>query len=99
MHRYARMIGIVTTAVGLAILLSFSYYAYGRMGDLHKAQMYQQRNPGNAMYDAQFFVAASELVFVIGGAISGFLLTVNGLTWIALGSAVRSLERDRGGAP
>lgn len=91
-YRYARMIGVVLTAIGLAVLISFSYYAFGRVTELRKAQLYQQRNPGNAMYDAQLFVAASQLGFVIGGAITGLLIALNGFTWIALGSAVQRLE-------
>lgn len=93
MHRYARMIGVVITAIGLAVLISFSYYAFGRVAELQKAQLYQQRNPGNAMYDAQLFVAASQLGFVVGGAVTGLLIALNGLTWIALGSAVHRFER------
>ena len=93
MYRYARMIGVVLTAIGLAVLISFSYYSFGRVTELRKAQLYQQRNPGNAMYDAQVFVAASELVFITGGAITGLLVALNGLTWIALGSAAQRLEQ------
>jgi hypothetical protein len=98
MHRYARLIGIAVLAVGLAVLISFGYYASAGMGDFRKAQMFHERNPGNAMYDLQYFVAASGLVFTIGGAVCGVLLTLNGLTWIAVGGVARQLERERGGA-
>jgi hypothetical protein len=94
MHRYARLIGAAVVAVGLAVLISFGYYASASMGDFRKAQMFHERNPGNAMYDAQFFVAASQLLFLVGGAAGGLLLALNGATWIALGSAVRALQRD-----
>ena len=80
MHGYARMIGTVVLAIGLAVLVSFTYYAVSSFGEFKKAQMVHERNPGNAMYDLQFFVAASQLVFVVGG-----LLALNGLTWIAVG--------------
>ena len=94
MHRYARLIGIAVLAIGLAILMSFGYYASAGLGDFHKAQMFHERNPGNAMYDLQYFVAASQLLFLIGGAAGGALLALNGATWLALGSAVRALQRD-----
>jgi hypothetical protein len=95
------MIGTVILAIGLAVLASFAYYAVADVGDFRKAQMVHERNPGNAMYDLQYFVAASQLVFVIGGAIGGALLALNGLTWIALGRVARRLEPEapgRGGS-
>jgi hypothetical protein len=91
-YRHARMIGIIVTAVGLATLIAFASVAVLNAGEFRKAQLVHQRNPGNAMYDLQFFVAASELVFVIGGAVAGALLVVNGAAWLALGSAVRRLD-------
>lgn len=96
MHRHARMIGTVVLAVGLAVLASFAYYAIANLGEFRKAQMVHERNPGNAMYDLQYFVAASQLVFVIGGAVGGALLALNGLNWIALGAAARQLEPGAG---
>ncbi len=94
MHRHARTIGIVVAGVGVAILISFAGVAlWSNVPDFRKALMLYQRNSGNSMYQLQFFVATSELVFVIGGAIAGGLLALNGLTWIALASAREELER------
>jgi hypothetical protein len=95
-YRHARRIGIVISGIGFAVLLGFAGVAVKNLGEFHKAQMVHDRNPGNAMYDLQFFVAASELVFVIGGAVAGALLALNGVTWIALGSAVRRIESGAG---
>jgi len=92
------MIGTVILAICLAVLGSFAYYAVAGLGDFRKAQMVHERNPGNAMYDLQYFVAASQLVFVIGGAAGGALLALNGLTWIALGGVAPRLESGRGDA-
>ena len=92
MYRHARMIGTIILAIGLAVLLSFGYYAVANLAEFHKAQMVHERNPGNAMYDLQYFVAASQLAFVIGGAVGGLLVALNGLTWIALGGTARRLE-------
>jgi len=96
MHRRARLIGTVVTAVGVAVLVTFGYYAFATFADFRKAQMFRERNPGNAMYDLQYFVATSGLVFTVGGAVFGAVLTLNGLTWIALGGVARQLERERG---
>jgi len=97
MYLRARVIGTIVAAMGVGILLSFTYYVFATLGDFRKAQMFHERNPGNAMYDLQYFVAASELVFTIGGAVCGALLTLNGLTWMAVGGVVRQVERERGG--
>jgi hypothetical protein len=91
-ERHARMLGTVILAIGLAVLISFGYYATGSLGEFRKAQLVHQRNPGNAMYDLQYFVAASQLVFVIGGAVCGALLALNGVTWLVLGSVARRLQ-------
>jgi hypothetical protein len=93
-HRYARIIGTVVLAIGLAVTASFTYYAVAGYGDFQKAQMFRQRNPGNAMYDLQFFVAASQLMFIVGGAVGGALLSLNGLSWLAIDSASRVALRD-----
>lgn len=92
MYRHARLIGIVLVAMGLAVLLSFGYFAIGSHAEFQKAQLFHTRNPGNAMYDLQFFVAASQLLFVVGGALVGALVAINGATWMALGSALRRLD-------
>ena len=93
MHRHARLIGTILLAVGLAVLLSFGYYAVATHAEFRKAQMFHERNPGNAMYDLQFFVAASQLMFVVGGALVGVLVALNGATWIALGGLHRAEPR------
>jgi hypothetical protein len=97
MFRNARAIGIVIAGVGLAVLLGFGGVALHNLDEFRKAQMVHQRNPGNAMYDLQYFVAASQLMFVLAGAVIGGLLALNGATWIALGTAARRLEREAAG--
>ena len=102
MVRHARTIGMIIAAIGLAIVVGFTSVAVSGMGDFNKAKLVRERNPGNAMYDLQFFIATVQLAFVVSGAVAGVLLALNGVTWIALGGAVRELERDRprrGGGP
>jgi hypothetical protein len=97
-YRHARTIGIVLAGIGVAILISFAAVAlWSNVPDFRKALMLYERNSGNSMYQLQFFVATSELVFVIGGALIGALVALNGLSWMALAGAVTALERDRRG--
>lgn len=98
MYRHARTIGIVLAGIGVAILISFAAVAlWSNVPDFRKALLLYERNSGNSMYQLQFFVATSELVFVIGGAIVGALVALNGVSWIALAAAVSALEQDRRG--
>jgi hypothetical protein len=97
-YRHARTIGIVLAGIGVAILISFAAVAlWSNVPDFRKALLLYERNSGNSMYQLQFFVATSELVFVIGGAIVGALVALNGVSWIALAAAVSALEQDRPG--
>lgn len=92
----ARTIGVVLAGIGLAMLLAFAatavQSALPSTGDFRKAQMVRERNPGNAMYDLQFFIATSRLAFLVAGAVGGALLALNGLTLMLLGSAMRRLD-------
>jgi hypothetical protein len=98
-YRHARTIGLVIVGIGLAILIGFASVAVGGMGDFNKAKLVRERNPGNAMYDLQFFIATVRLAFVVSGAVGGGLLALNGASWLALGAAVRRLEQgERGGS-
>ena len=92
MLRHARTLGMVIAAIGIAILLGFGSVAVQGGADFRKAQMVRQRNPGNAMYDLQFFVATSQLAFLVGGAVAGGLLALNGLTLILVGRLARERE-------
>ncbi|MEO8601603.1 MAG: hypothetical protein ABI629_03400 [bacterium] len=93
MLRRARIIGIVLAGAGLAIVLAFGGIALQHVsGDFGKARLLHERNPGNAMYDAQFFVAASELALLLGGATAGALLALNGVTLMLVGGVAERLE-------
>jgi len=86
MLRHARALGIVLAAVGVATLMAFGWFTAQHMsGDFSKARLVHERNPGNAMYDAQFFVASSELALLLGGAVAGGLLALNGMTLMLVG--------------
>jgi hypothetical protein len=93
MLRRARVFGIVLAAAGLAVLLAFGgVAAQHAAGDFSKARLVHERNPGNAMYDAQFFVAASELALLVGGAVAGGLLALNGVTLLLVGRVAERVE-------
>ena len=97
MYRHARTIGMIIAGIGLAVLVGFTSVAVGGIGEFNKAKMVRERNPGNAMYDLQFFIATVRLAFLVSGAVGGALLALNGVTWIALGTAAGQLEQSAGG--
>ena len=92
MLRRAGTIGIVIAAMGVAILIGFGAVAIEGSGDFSKARLLRERNPGNAMYDLQFFVATSELAFLTAGAVAGGLLALNGVTLMLVGRLARERE-------
>jgi hypothetical protein len=74
------------------VLVGFGAVAIEGSGDFSKAKLLRQRNPGNAMYDLQFFVATSQLAFLTSGAVAGGLLALNGLTLMLVGRLARERE-------
>jgi hypothetical protein len=98
MLRRARAVGIVLAAAGLAIVIAFGWFATQHIaGDFGKARLLHERNPGNAMYDAQFFVASSELALLLGGAVAGGLLALNGMTLMLVGRLASQRRIDAAG--
>jgi hypothetical protein len=94
MLRRARVLGLVLAAIGVAVLLAFGGFAAQHYaGDFSKARLVHERNPGNAMYDAQFFVAANGLALLVGGTVAGALLALNGLTLVLVGRLAEAAER------
>jgi hypothetical protein len=83
---------MVLAAIGVAVLIGFGAVAVEGSGDFSKAKLLRQRNPGNAMYDLQFFVATSQLAFLTSGAVAGGLLALNGLTLMLVGRLARERE-------
>lgn len=92
MLRRAGTIGMVIAAIGLAVLIGFGAVAIEDSGTFSRAKLLRERNPGNAMYDLQFFVATSQLAFLTGGAVAGGLLALNGLTLMLVGRLARGRE-------
>jgi hypothetical protein len=88
----ARTIGIVVAAIGVAVLIGFGSIAVRDSGDFNKAKLLRERNPGNAMYDLQFFVATSQIAFLVGGAVAGGLLALNGVTLMLVGRLAQERE-------
>jgi hypothetical protein len=92
----AHTIGILLAGIGLAVLLAFAGVAIQNVwleGEFRQAQLGRERAPGNAMSDLRFFIVATRLEFLIGGAVAGLLLALNGLTLIMLGRLTRQLHR------
>ena len=92
MLRRAGTIGIIIAAIGVAVLIGFGAVAFEGSADFSKAKLLRERNPGNAMYDLQFFVATSQIAFLTSGAVAGGLLALNGLTLMLVGRLARERE-------
>lgn len=94
MARLSKAVGVVLLAVGLAVMVGFTAFVL-RDERFQKAAMYKERNPGNVMYEGQYFAAFTVHVFLIGGAVCGGLIALNGATlWLAA-SAAAHLERGK----
>lgn len=93
MVRSARPLGIVLAAAGLAVLLSFAIAATQSAPTFHAALAARRLGSTNALLDLQFLIASTQLAVLVGGAIAGGLLALNGLTLILIGRLARGMER------
>jgi hypothetical protein len=84
MTTIAKTIGGALIAVAIALVIGFGYFAVSSE-DFRKAALLKERNPGNALYEMQYFAAATIRLFLIGGAVAGVLLGLNGVTLLLLG--------------
>lgn len=81
MARAAKAIGVTLLAIGLAVLIGFSVSVV-RDDRYDKTALLKERNPGNMLYESQYFVAATIRVVLIAGAVSGVLLAIQGVTFL-----------------
>ena len=87
MARLTKLAGVALVAVGLALLVGFSV-AVARDERFQKAGLYKERNPGNVLYESQYFAAATIHLFLISGAVGGGLVMLNGVTLVLLGTVM-----------
>jgi hypothetical protein len=95
MSGMAKAVGTTLLAVGLAVLVGFSVFVW-RDERFQKATLLKERNPGNVMYEGQYFAAFTIHTFLVSGAICGVLLALNGTTLLLLGIVARRGERREG---
>ena len=96
MSRVCKAIGTVLLAVGIIALVAFTSFVLGDE-DFQRAQLVKERNPGNVMYESRYFVALTAHTFLIGGALCGGLVALNGLTLLLLGIVVQRQGQLRTG--
>ncbi len=84
MSRFSKILGMVLLGAGLAAVVGFSTFAL-RDERFDKAALLRDRNPGNVMYEGQYFAAFTLHVFLIAGAVCGALLAINGTTLLLVG--------------
>jgi hypothetical protein len=97
MSRIAKAAGTTLLAVGLAVLVGFSLATW-RDERFRKAALQKERNPGNVMYEGQYFAAFTIRTFLVSGAICGALLALNGSTLLLLGVVAGRQEKANGTA-
>jgi hypothetical protein len=95
MTKFCKALGVVLLAVGLSALVGFAVFA-ARDDRYGKAVLLKERNPGNVLYESQYFVAATIRMFLVAGAVAGGLLAINGITLVLLGGVAARLEERSG---
>lgn len=92
MARIAKFFGLLLIASGLALAISFAAVTL-RQEDYAKAVLLMERNPGNVMYESQYFVAAVWRAIYVGLTACGTLLALNGASFLLLGVVAGRQER------
>jgi hypothetical protein len=93
----AKAVGTTLLAAGLAVLIGFTVFVWNDER-FHKASMLKERNPGNVMYETQYFAAFTIHTFLVSGAVCGALLALNGTTLLLLGIVAGRQDQARAGA-
>jgi hypothetical protein len=96
MSGIAKAIGTTLLAAGLAALVGFSVFVW-RDERFHKSALLKERNPGNVMYESQYFAAFTIHTFLVSGALCGALLALNGTTLLLLGVVAGRQEQTLAG--
>src|SRR5215470_11746757 len=91
MARIAKIAGAALVAIGVALLLGFSIFVL-RDERFQKAGLLKDRNPGNVLYESQYFAAATIHLFLLSGATAGGLLALNGATLFLVGRLMTQQE-------
>lgn len=94
MAKGLKVAGGVLLAAGLATILAFAIYI-ARDETFAKSRLRMSRNPGNVMYETEYFVAMTMRAFLVGGAVGGGLLALNGGTLLVLGVWVGRVDRNK----
>lgn len=94
MERTARTLGIILAAAGLAVLLSFGIAATQNAATFQAALAARRQAATNAIVDLQFLVASTQFVVLVGGAVAGGLLALNGYTLMLIGRLARRPQGD-----
>lgn len=85
MLRRARPLGMLLAGMGIAVLLAFGSAALQNLGELRHAGVARQGTPGNPVQELQYFIASTQMALLVGGAVAGALLALNGLTLVWVG--------------
>jgi hypothetical protein len=84
MAKLAKVVGALLLLAGLAVSAGFGSGVV-RDAEYARAKLLLERNPGNVLYEAKHGAAAVKRGFLIVGAVSGALLSLNGVTLLLLG--------------
>lgn len=81
--------------IGVAVLLAFGGVALQSVGEFRRVQQARQGTSGQAVQELQLFVVSTQMALLVGGAVAGALLALNGLTLFWLGRLARADEGGR----
>jgi hypothetical protein len=86
---------MVLAGMGVAVLVAFGSVALQSVGEFRRVQQARQGRPGEAVQELQFFVVSTKMGLLVGGAVAGALLALNGLTLVWIGRMAGAEEGDR----
>jgi hypothetical protein len=89
-----KVIGSLLCAAGLLVTVYFGHAIAAASEAYNRSALAAERNPGHAMYQAEFGRVQIERGFQLTFASLGFLLALNGATLFGIGAIAKRVGRN-----